>query len=58
MYESKSHINSHYFRNNVLPRPPPDHGVVAILSRSKDNRRHGWQNKINPPLNPQSNEAI
>ncbi len=58
MYESKINICRYRVRNICLPRPPPNHGVVAILSRSKDNRRHGWQNKINPPLNPQSNEAI
>ena len=58
MYESKINICRYRVRNICLPRPPPDHGVVAILSRSKDNRWHGRQNKITPPLNPQSNEAI
>lgn len=41
MYESKINICRYRIRNTCLPRPPPDNRVVAIYSRSKDNRWHG-----------------
>lgn len=58
MYENHKCGYKNAVRHKHYCRGPPDNRVVAIYSRSKDNRWHGRQNKITQPLNPQSNEAI
>lgn len=50
MYENQKCGYKNAVRHRHYCRGPPDNRVVAIYSRSKDNRWHGRQNKIIPHL--------